>query len=752
MKKLNLLFVILILCLNAQSQVSQILDSSMFGGKIRGYAKNSSCVLVATEGGIFKTTNFGQNWTNATQNFDPSSVSCRQIVSLNTNFFAMPDNSKDQSIYKSTDNGTNWTSVSLNNWWPQSLGKASNLLFAVGGNFNGGNIYTSTDGNTWTERVQIWNSMWQGGNVQLMSFNQNRIFMVYNNYLIYTSDGINLDTVLTDGLSTSNIGDRTDNIGGDALGNLYFNDESALYKYNFTSKSWADITTGKITTGFMIMDISVTDNLIFINALNQSLGIRLYKSANQGGTFTEITNSGVTVPMIGNIIEVATNKFVGNGFNEELLFSSNGGDTWAHNANQFIATYAGNLIRSGNALLFSKEITGIIRSGNQGVSWGKGNSGIPGYSGMAYFVNELAEVKDTLFAFGRPDPFSDNVDLYKSVNNGASWFVAPIPAPYINGEEHRFAGRSDSALFVSYYNPPTEDYALLVTFNNGKTWTKPSSQNTNGPIFMRGPKNCIFAFNLQGQNSWNDFSDIYKSNNYGASFTNINPSNLFNDNFLIKRLRSENGDRGGAMMDFDAPNGKAIFAVNDRNSNNIDKLYLYTISSGNWSLLVTTGLPSNYVANCIKFIGNNSWLLATNLGLYKSTNNGVNWVMAHPANLWQKGILVNSIQILGNKVFLGTESNGVWMVDMTTGMLKPYQSHVLQIFPNPGRDIVNIKLPYSGVSIANVMVYGINGQILLNTNVSSPQFQLNLSNWNKGSYVIVVNTKGEIYRQIIIKE
>ena len=80
MKKIYLFFIGLVICFNSQSQISQFNDSSMYGGGIRSYAKNTNCVLVATEGGIFKTTNQGQSWTNTTLSFDPNSASCRKIV------------------------------------------------------------------------------------------------------------------------------------------------------------------------------------------------------------------------------------------------------------------------------------------------------------------------------------------------------------------------------------------------------------------------------------------------------------------------------------------------------------------------------------------------------------------------------------------------------------------------------------------------------------------------------------------------
>lgn len=709
MKKSYLFFVGLFLCFTANSQISQIDDSLMYGGRIQAHAKNASCVLVATNGGIFRTTDEGQSWTNATQSFDPSTVSCNQIVSIGNNFFARSNSSYGSGIYKSGNNGGDWSPLSFSSWSPMTMGKLSNTLYVVGSNWSTGEgrLYSSTDGNSWTPKAVIWTNNWQGGNCELLSFNQDKLYLSYNDNLYYTTDGNILTTVSISGLSSSGFSNGDGEVEGDALGNLFFRNNGVIYKYNFAAQIWSDCITGKIPSDYQIMNLSVTDNAIFFTAMPSNGGMIMYKSTDQGGVFTALASTGLAVPMIENIIEVAANEFIGNGLYEDILLTSNGGDSWTSNANQYIATFAGCLTRTGNSLLFNRGNRGFILSGNSGANWAQANNGIPGFGGIAYFVNQLTQVKDTLFSFLRPDPFSEDVALYKSSNIGTTWTSCPIPAPYNAGKDYAFAGKCDSLLFVNYFDTSNSNYALIVSSTNGNSWVKPNSQNSNKRIFLKGSKNCLFAF-YANDNDWDDVDNVYKANSFGLSFTNINTDNLFNSNFLIKRVYNDNGEKADPMMDFDVPNNRALFAIRDRlMGNNVDRLYLYNIILNEWSQVNTAGLPSNYAANCIKYVGNNVWILATNEGLYKSINGGTNWTITHNPSDWQKGMIVNSIQKIGPKVFLGTISNGVWVVDLDIPFKMP---NSLSAFFDGVQDRIRVTDATPINSAANPSAYQISGK------------------------------------------
>ena len=53
MKKFYTLFVGFLFCFWSVGQVSQFNDPLMSGGKMRGYAKNATSVIVCTDGGLF---------------------------------------------------------------------------------------------------------------------------------------------------------------------------------------------------------------------------------------------------------------------------------------------------------------------------------------------------------------------------------------------------------------------------------------------------------------------------------------------------------------------------------------------------------------------------------------------------------------------------------------------------------------------------------------------------------------------------
>ncbi|HOV84672.1 MAG TPA: hypothetical protein PLE52_07725, partial [Paludibacteraceae bacterium] len=651
MKKIYvLLFMSLVFCFNGKGQenyVEQLTDSLMYGGRIRVAAKNSTCLLVGTEGGIFKSTDNGQHWTNATKNFNLYSVNCNELVSVGDNFFAHCTSWAVSGLFKSSDNGENWTEIAtLPNIWIQTLGKLGNMLYIVGGSMTGegGKLYASTDGISWTPKATLWEGTWIGGNCELYSFSPDKLYLNFQDNLSYTTDGTTLIPISTNGLNITNFSD-IDEIGGDAMGNLYClnGDENAIFKYDFTTQTWTNISQGKIPEDCFILNLSVTDHAIFFNTLNQDFDMKLYKSVNEGGTFTQIEVNGSQIPLRENIVEIASNTFIGNGLIRDIDLSTDGGQTWTV-INQFVATYAGNLVRSGNSLLYSREMAGIIASEDKGESWKTANLGIPSFGGAVYSVRELTEIHDTLFSLLQESPFSDKISLYRSTDHGSLWEPFPIPDVYSNGEDYYFAGQCDSILFIGYYDEATSKFPLLSLSLKDGSWIKRNDPNT--PLFLNGSKEFLFAFSKN--NEWDNFDNVYKANNFGESFTDISQSIINQENRIKKLFQNEDDDKGGAIMDTDNPNHKALFVVHNQ-MNGIDKIYKFDLVTPNWAEVKTNGLPENYVGNCLNYIGNNEWLLATNLGLYRSTDGGVNWSITHNNGYWQNGIIVNSIVKMNNK-------------------------------------------------------------------------------------------------------
>ncbi|MCK5102139.1 MAG: T9SS type A sorting domain-containing protein, partial [Cyclobacteriaceae bacterium] len=72
----------------------------------------------------------------------------------------------------------------------------------------------------------------------------------------------------------------------------------------------------------------------------------------------------------------------------------------------------------------------------------------------------------------------------------------------------------------------------------------------------------------------------------------------------------------------------------------------------------------------------------------------------------------------------------------------------VQIFPNPARDIVNIK---SNIKITSINVYNYFGQKLIEKQLSGNEFQLNTSNLTTGIYLFLIETeKQTLSKRLVI--
>lgn len=746
MKKLFFLLVFVVGSFISNSQVVQFNDTLLVGGEIKTYAKNSNCIIVGNKGGLFKTTNYGQTWQNVSQNFNPFSVVCDQIISLGNDFYALSQGYYFQGIFKSSDNGSTWLQLSYPFLWTNTIGKLGTELYCVGVNGNGGKLYSSTNGINWTPKANIWDGPWYGGNLKLLSLSPNKLYLVYNDSLFFTTNGNTLNPISFNGLNTTYFDD--DQFGGDNFDNLYYREDNIIYKYNFISNTWTEISTGKLPSGYGIIECSFTENSIYALVFNQLLmSVKLYKSTNQGASFSEMIVQNSAFPFFRNIIEATPNLLIANGIYDEVYYSINSGITWSKSNVGFIATSAENLQLCNNSLLLSRETIGILRSDNFGNNWNTSNIGLPGFGNIAYFVDNIFEVKNKLFCTNT-NFNTGQISIYKSVNTGNSWSLLTLPSPYNNNDGVVFAGKCDSALFLNYFDPVSFSVGVIVSFDYGNTWIKPNNQNNYFLTFFKGSPNYLFAFN--SFNDWDDFDNIYMVNNFGQSFTDISGNVISYDKAIKRSQLNRYSDKGNAIMDFDEQNiNMPIFVIRDK-INGKDVLYRFNTSSNSWTLINTNGLPANYIANAIKYIGNNRWLLATNVGLYISIDDGFTWQILHSPSSWQQGMEVNQILFNGTKAFLGTVSNGVWAVDVITGVLENLSSNEISIYPNPASDKFTLVVTENFKKNAIISLYSIEGKLLMSERIKDETTTFNVSNYPKGSYIVNISNGTSFLNKLLI--
>jgi len=78
-----------------------------------------------------------------------------------------------------------------------------------------------------------------------------------------------------------------------------------------------------------------------------------------------------------------------------------------------------------------------------------------------------------------------------------------------------------------------------------------------------------------------------------------------------------------------------------------------------------------------------------------------------------------------------------------------YAGMNLKLYPNPVGNILRIE---ADAEIKSFSIFDIQGRILETVIVNTDFYEFDISHFTKGSYIIRINTSGEVYNRIIVKE
>ncbi|MFC1569294.1 WD40/YVTN/BNR-like repeat-containing protein [bacterium] len=183
----------------------------------------------------------------------------------------------------------------------------------------------------------------------------------------------------------------------------------------------------------------------------------VYRSANRGGTWTEI-NAGLSEPPVyPNIRSLAMN---GNGHliagASQIYKSTNQGDQWSvKNGDDYLDRINTIAYTSDQELFISAGWSGVYRSTDDGETWSPVNNGLDDLSVEAMVINPDNDV----IYIGAADYEGNHI--YRSENNGEAWvkigsLETNIVTLAINASGHLFAGTGDG---------------MFRSKDNGETWS-----------------------------------------------------------------------------------------------------------------------------------------------------------------------------------------------------------------------------------------------------------------------------------------
>ncbi len=274
---------------------------------------------------------------------------------------------------------------------------------------------------------------------------------------------------------------------------------------------------------------------------------------------------------------------------------------------------------------------------------------------------------------------------------------------------------------------------IYKSTNKGDNWTKITNNQLSGNVWTHiaispSDPNTIYAGNGQ---------KLFVTTNGGSSWTditsNLNPTNN------ITRLAINATDPKTAYLTFSGYTDK-------------DKVKKTTDLGQTWTDI--SGTLPNIPVKCIVYQtgANDDLYIGTDLGVYHKDKNATDWTK-YGTKL--PNVIVNDMEIQygTNKLVVATFGRGIWRSPLQSNSVtnilntKKNQSE-LNIYPNPSNGLININIDNNESEIVIYNVVG--GVIKYIKNVNKGKQQINLSNSYKGLYFVTVKSKNNIKTSKVI--
>lgn len=700
-----------------------------FGGRMTAHAfdpANPEIIWAGSStGGIWKSTNGGLFWESTTNELPSMTISDIEINPNDRNvMLCATGNDRFLSItmgpgvglLKSTDRGLTWNitgfsyqlfqniSISKVTWKPGSM---DSVYMAAS---NG--LWLSTDaGSNWQQLL--------GGRAASIIINKNNTNIMYTllraNGLYRTTDGGANWSLLTGGLPTgSSIGLSSISISESNPQILFasFSDVSTfgslgLFKSTNGGDSWSVITNAPNVLCQPNVPSSCQGwyvNLVSISPFDPDLifygGVQFWRSTNGGANWIQIdvfgsgglNFTGRTYVDQWDIAYHPTNNDIIYVFNDGGVQKSENRGVWWNKFNNNLVTAQIHRIAS------SSLDTNLIIGGFQDHGLQKMNN-----SGGNTFWKRWSDNDGTNVII---DPQNNNIfygDFFlgthkKSTNGGLS------PQTTFNIQN----GITETGALIAPLIMHPDSSKILYTASNTKIY-----KTTNGGIPWFSVANIPNVINLAidkinpaviyGHSYTNNTWSVWRSTDYGVNWSEINNSTI--PTWRVTDLET------------DPSNSGVIYATRNSSQLNQDHIKRSTDFGVTWEN-ITNDLPDIFVyAVAVSPLTASHLYIATDLGVYASTNSGANWFE------FNDGLpIVRTYDIhyhpMDRTIRIATIGRGVWKtkaLDETIGIPGntneiPKNFKLFQNYPNPFNPETIIKYELSGEVNVRINIYNSSGQ------------------------------------------
>lgn len=456
----------------------------------------------------------------------------------------------------------------------------------------------------------------------------------------------------------------------------------------------------------------------------------IYKTTNGGENWIKVIE-GLSTDQINTLAINSDNSLIAGGILGRVFKLVNGGINWTELSSANTIRQINSLLINGNQIIAGTDGGGAIITENEGTNWQISNAGFPKSP-----IKAAIKINDNAFLVANSAGifrYNVSTNKYMATNNVEFNGSNNIFGNYIEQEFNGFAKIDNNSIFVCSYQgsvfkwDQTRDIWSNVSIPNYPCMISSFDKKHNGLyITALGSSYAIYHSNDNGL-TWESFG--YNIRQCNSVAVDKIKNTIWAGNFAYLFYSNDNG----ANWDFNRHNfnGK-ILDIEISESNDIYVLAAGLLEKSTDNGISWVSYPS-YNAFQLMEIKNGSFLLATQNGLYESTDNGNSW--SKRQDDLKDTPIKKIVKDSDGSIYIITD-NDIYNLEYSSNITAienndlPKTFNLFQNYPNPFNPATVIRYALPESEHVTLKVYNILSQEvadLINENQSAGIHQVNFN-------------------------
>ena len=305
-------------------------------------------------------------------------------------------------------------------------------------------------------------------------------------------------------------------------------------------------------------------------------------------------------------------------------------------------------IATGDRDGWDNRSTGVLKSTDGGASWNATNLSFAVSSGQMT-TRLLINPNDdqTILA-------ATTNGVYKTTNGGVNWDTRLTTTSFIDFE---YKPGDYSVLYGS-----TKNGEIYVSTDAGSSWTQSLSTSGKRVELAVTPADSSYVYAIVSASD-NGLLGIYKSTNFGATFSQVFDGTQENNNLLGWDDGSDSGGQGWYDLAIDV-------SPNDENTLLIGGINTWRSTDGGTTWSMVNHWYGGYFKPSVhadkhdlKFRSNGDLFECNDGGIYLSIDNGTSWTDKTNGITISQMYKIGTAQTVNDEVICGLQDNGTKLVD-----------------------------------------------------------------------------------------